>query len=98
LKDASGVKGAFGDINVADADFELAKSSLKIFGRGLLGDKDRITTKGISTSSEMPVSLATGSLFGIISGYKIPLLRFQEGYNRLINTMTAGWQSRTAGR
>jgi RHS repeat-associated protein len=93
LNGASGVQGAFGDINVADADKQLAKTSLSLFGRGLLMEKDKITNKRINANSEMLVSLPTGLLFSGISSYKIPLLRLQESFNRFINNVNSAGMS-----
>jgi RHS repeat-associated protein len=89
FKGASGFGGAVGDINVADADYQLAKTSFNIFGRGLLLQNDTITNKKIILNSEMPVSLLTGAFFGVISGYKVPLLRLKEQYNRFVNNLNA---------
>lgn len=93
-KGASGVSGALFNIDVADADAKLATTSFKIYYRGFLMEKDNITNKKIITNSEMAVAPATGLFFGIISLYKVPLLRaketineMQKGYNNFINNL-----------
>ncbi|WP_276089291.1 hypothetical protein [Pedobacter sp. JY14-1] len=73
---------------------QLAKVGLNVFGAGLKGQNDPLTTTKITSNpGEMRWALGIGLLFGAISSYKIPISRMESEYNKFMNSMTSAWMS-----